>query len=484
MADTFINIDVSSGLSRALSGLGNRKHKQFLRRRKYLEKRRFLKQKQLPNKKAGETRNAWGRSRPNGQAEGHGPGRQQDGSSRTVTVGAPCQPGTLSIRKNCAANRPCPPTPSKDRPSPAMGGAKEPAKPLVPHRNLLLSEYESGLPSAAAVPPSHKVLAIDCEMVGTGFKGRNSALARCSIVNYQGDVVYDKYVRPACPVTDFRTRWSGIRREHLSNAIPFNVAQKEVMSLSRRRMKQGKKHVTLSVREAIMADTFINIDVSSGLSMAQIGSGNRKHKQFLRRRKYLEKRRFLKQKQLPNKKAGETRNAWGRSRPNGQAEGHGPGRQQDGSSRTVTVGAPCQPGTLSIGINCAANRPCPPTPSKDRPSPAMGGTKEPAKPLVPHRNLLLSEYESGLPSAAAVPPSHKVLAIDCEMVGTGFKGRNSALARCSIVNYQGDVVYDKYVRPACPVTDFRTRWSGIRREHLSNAIPFNVAQKEARWASW
>ncbi|KAM4013784.1 interferon-stimulated 20 kDa exonuclease-like 2 isoform 1-T2 [Anomaloglossus baeobatrachus] len=231
MADTFINIDVSSGLSRALSGSINRKHKQFLRRRKYLEKRGFLKQKQLPNKKAGETRNAWGRSRPNGQAEGHGPGRQQDGSSRTVTVGAPCQPGTLSIGINCAANRPCPPTPSKDRPSPAMGGAKEPAKPLVPHRNLLLSEYESGLPSAAAVPPSHKVLAIDCEMVGTGFKGRNSALARCSIVNYQGDVVYDKYVRPACPVTDFRTRWSGIRREHLSNAIPFNVAQKEVLKL-------------------------------------------------------------------------------------------------------------------------------------------------------------------------------------------------------------------------------------------------------------
>ncbi|XP_073495613.1 interferon-stimulated 20 kDa exonuclease-like 2 [Phyllobates terribilis] len=226
MADPFINLDVSSGLSRAQRGEGNRKHKEFLRKRKYLEKRGFLKQKQLPNKKPGQPRNAWECGQQNGQAEGDRPGRQQgvlDGSARTVTAGAPHQPGTLSISINCAANRPRPA-------APVMDGAKEPAKPLIPCPNLLLSEYESGLPPAASMP-SYKLLAIDCEMVGTGFKGRNSALARCSIVNYQGDVVYDKYIRPVCPVTDFRTRWSGIRREHLSNATPFSVAQKEVLKL-------------------------------------------------------------------------------------------------------------------------------------------------------------------------------------------------------------------------------------------------------------
>ncbi|XP_073423264.1 interferon-stimulated 20 kDa exonuclease-like 2 [Dendrobates tinctorius] len=227
-----------------------------------------------------------------------------------------------------------------------------------------------------------------------------------------------------------------------------------------------------------MADPFINIDMSSSLSRTQSGQGNRKHKEFLKKRKYLEKRGFLKQKQLPNKRPGQPKNAWERGRHNGQAGSHRPRSQQgalDGSYRTVTATAPHQPGTLSISINCAANRPA--APSKDRNAPAMDGTKEPAKPLIPHPNLLLSEYESGL-SPAASAPSHKLLAIDCEMVGTGFKGRNSALARCSIVNYYGDVVYDKYIRPVCPVTDFRTKWSGIRREHLSNAIPFSVAQKE------
>lgn len=73
-----------------------------------------------------------------------------------------------------------------------------------------------------------KYIAIDCEMVGTGPKGSTSELARCSIVSYDGDVIYDKFIQPTRPVTDFRTRWSGIRRQDLYNATPFRQAQAEV----------------------------------------------------------------------------------------------------------------------------------------------------------------------------------------------------------------------------------------------------------------
>ncbi|NXF13515.1 AEN nuclease, partial [Smithornis capensis] len=38
-----------------------------------------------------------------------------------------------------------------------------------------------------APPAPTKLLAMDCEMVGTGPGGRTSALARCSIVTYEGD---------------------------------------------------------------------------------------------------------------------------------------------------------------------------------------------------------------------------------------------------------------------------------------------------------
>lgn len=74
----------------------------------------------------------------------------------------------------------------------------------------------------------------------------------------------------------------------------------------------------------------------------------------------------------------------------------------------------------------------------------------------------------------------KYLAFDCEMVGTGPKGRISHLARCSVVSYDGDVVYDKFIKPSVPVTDYRTRWSGIRPRDLVSAMPYAEARKEVR----
>ncbi|XP_028984238.1 interferon-stimulated 20 kDa exonuclease-like 2 [Betta splendens] len=91
-------------------------------------------------------------------------------------------------------------------------------------------------PSCSSAPGSHtpaptKYLAIDCEMVGTGPKGSISQLARCSIVSYEGDIVYDKFINPPMPVTDYRTRWSGIRRCDLIKATPYNQARKEILKL-------------------------------------------------------------------------------------------------------------------------------------------------------------------------------------------------------------------------------------------------------------
>lgn len=92
--------------------------------------------------------------------------------------------------------------------------------------------HTAPLPSvSAAFGNPLKFLAMDCEMVGTGHKGRYSELARCSIVSYNGDVVYDKYIKPTNPVTDFRTRWSGISWSHLSKATPFTEARKEILKI-------------------------------------------------------------------------------------------------------------------------------------------------------------------------------------------------------------------------------------------------------------
>ncbi|XP_040498709.1 apoptosis-enhancing nuclease [Ursus maritimus] len=94
-------------------------------------------------------------------------------------------------------------------------------------------------PTDSAGPSPSKCVAIDCEMVGTGPRGRVSELARCSVVSYHGDVLYDKYIRPEMPIVDYRTRWSGITRQHMRKAIPFQVAQKEILKLLKGKVVVG-----------------------------------------------------------------------------------------------------------------------------------------------------------------------------------------------------------------------------------------------------
>ncbi|KAJ7998372.1 hypothetical protein DPEC_G00222020 [Dallia pectoralis] len=103
-------------------------------------------------------------------------------------------------------------------------------------------ELDSGFSSEASPPASGRcspcpsmcpttVVAMDCEMVGTGPCGRTSEVARCSLVDYHGNVIYDKYILPCRPVTDYRTRWSGIQKHHLQNAQPFPEARTEILRI-------------------------------------------------------------------------------------------------------------------------------------------------------------------------------------------------------------------------------------------------------------
>ena len=92
-------------------------------------------------------------------------------------------------------------------------------------------------------------------MVGGGSDGSINLLARCSIVNHHGNVIYDKYVQPIDTVSDYRTRFSGIRPSHLKDgehqvlyiyvftdgvlATPFKIVQNEVSELLKDRILVG-----------------------------------------------------------------------------------------------------------------------------------------------------------------------------------------------------------------------------------------------------
>lgn len=63
----------------------------------------------------------------------------------------------------------------------------------------------------------------------------------------------------------------------------------------------------------------------------------------------------------------------------------------------------------------------------------------------------------------------KYIALDCEMVGIGTDGKRSALARVSIIGWDGEILLDKFVKVPDRVSDFRTWVSGVRAKDLKGA---------------
>ncbi|XP_059688080.1 interferon-stimulated 20 kDa exonuclease-like 2 [Gavia stellata] len=218
MADLILNVDFAPSERPRKKETGNRKHKSFLQRRRALEQRGVLKQKQLPAVPPPPGR---------GSQKKPGPGGRRGSRQGAAAARGPEKPNSIQPKPCLEANGPAsiaPPGAAAQNGSRVTG---VPSKPKTTARGTAKGNQRA---PAFPVQPS-KLVAIDCEMVGTGPGGRTSDLARCSIVGYQGDVVYDQYIRPAAPIVDYRTRWSGIRRQHMANAVPFNKAQQEILRI-------------------------------------------------------------------------------------------------------------------------------------------------------------------------------------------------------------------------------------------------------------
>jgi RNA exonuclease 1 len=74
-----------------------------------------------------------------------------------------------------------------------------------------------------------EIVAMDCEMVTieTGL-----ALARCSVVDDCGTVIYDKLVLPPTPIVNYNTEFSGITKEQMRNVTTtLEDVQKELLEL-------------------------------------------------------------------------------------------------------------------------------------------------------------------------------------------------------------------------------------------------------------
>ncbi|KAG8935665.1 hypothetical protein FRC00_010566, partial [Tulasnella sp. 408] len=74
------------------------------------------------------------------------------------------------------------------------------------------------------------------------------------------------------------------------------------------------------------------------------------------------------------------------------------------------------------------------------------------------------------------------IGLSCITIGTGQGGTISMLARVSVVDTRGNVLYDAYVQPTSKVESYRFATTGLNKTYFDNAVPFEEAQLTvARW---
>ncbi|KAJ3694331.1 hypothetical protein LUZ60_009811 [Juncus effusus] len=73
-----------------------------------------------------------------------------------------------------------------------------------------------------------QVVALSCKMVGGGSDGSLDLCARVCLVGEDENIIFHAYVKPLLPVTNYRYETTGIRPEHLRDAIPIKQVQRRI----------------------------------------------------------------------------------------------------------------------------------------------------------------------------------------------------------------------------------------------------------------
>jgi RNA exonuclease 4 len=106
-------------------------------------------------------------------------------------------------------------------------------------------------------------------------------------------------------------------------------------------------------------------------------------------------------------------------------------------------------------------------------------TERPSSALDSHSTSLSEAQEHINEGVSQTALAGKYVALDCEMVGYGPNPRDdSQLARVSLVNYHGEQIYDSFVLPQVPITDYRTHITGITASTLKNGRLFKEVQRD------
>lgn len=85
-------------------------------------------------------------------------------------------------------------------------------------------------------------VALACQKVFINPQGNYSAIiAKITVVNYEGQAIYNKFVKPLDPVIDYRTSLTGITAEDLNNGDPYFLVRRDLIDLLGWRIVVGHK---------------------------------------------------------------------------------------------------------------------------------------------------------------------------------------------------------------------------------------------------
>ncbi|KAM0997764.1 hypothetical protein ACFX2I_007592 [Malus domestica] len=78
-----------------------------------------------------------------------------------------------------------------------------------------------------------QVVALACKMVGGGSDGSLDLCAKVCLTDEYDNIIFQSYVMPLIPVTNYRYETTGIRPEYLRDAIPLRQVQKKIQDFLR-----------------------------------------------------------------------------------------------------------------------------------------------------------------------------------------------------------------------------------------------------------
>ncbi|KAI4320469.1 hypothetical protein MLD38_033945 [Melastoma candidum] len=94
-----------------------------------------------------------------------------------------------------------------------------------------LSSVNAGLIIGRSYGRGQQAVAMACKMVGGGYDGSFDICARVCMIDEYENVVFQAYIKPTVPVTNYRYETTGIRPEMLREAMGLRQVQKRIQDI-------------------------------------------------------------------------------------------------------------------------------------------------------------------------------------------------------------------------------------------------------------